>query len=141
MKLLFLVSAAFGKLGIKQTKFFSEKEFTVKLIPLNRIRSNRSIISKKATRTTVDFGPVGQSFMVARVAVNTFTVQMPLSDFVQFRTTMRHGQRVIKSVLYPMELILEAMCRVSDLIQIFPKSLFFRVLSLILAPYKLFFNQ
>ena len=102
MKLLFLVSAAFAKLGIKQTKFFSEKEFTVKLIPLNRIRSNRSIISKKATRTTVDFGPVGQSFMVARVAVNTFTVQMPLSDFVQFRTTMRHGQRVIKSVLYPM---------------------------------------
>ena len=79
--------------------------------------------------------------MVARVAVNTFTVQMPLSDSVQFRTTMRHGQRVIKSVLYPMALILAAMFWVSDLIQIFPKSLFFQVLSLILAPYKLVFKS
>ena len=68
---------------------------------------------KKVTRMMVDFGPAGRNFMVVQVAVNTFTAQMPLSDSARFQITMQHEQHAIKSVLFPMAIILMAMCLVS----------------------------
>ena len=68
---------------------------------------------KKVTRMMVDFGPAGRNFMVVQVAMNTFTVQAPLSDFARFQTTTLHELHAIKSVRFPMAIILLAMCLVS----------------------------